>query len=413
MLLVGALVGVLVLETMLGVSQGLNDLGRASTSPVQAQAQSGASFTLVTMMQEVQVAPNVTYDAWTYNGTLPGPLIRVTQGQNVTITLINRDIMGHSVDFHAAQVPWNVYYRTIGPGENLTFSFVPKYPGVFMYHCGTPPVLEHIARGMYGIIAVDPVSPRPPAREFFIAESEIYDNTSDMMAVQPRYVMFNGYANRYVAAPLQAKAGELVRIYVVNEGPTLFSAFHVIGAVFDRVYPDGNPDNVLKGIQTWTIPPGGGAVFELTFPDPGQYPFVTHSFAYTGLGAVGLFNISPSGAALPSGDQGQGTEGGNQVNGTPAAILPGGTDQNKAQYFSPDPIIVVIGVNNTITWTNTDTVPHTVTSTTGLFDSGIIDRGMSWTFTFTSPGTFDYYCTLHPWMKGKVIVVMPDSGPAH
>ena len=107
----------------------------------------------------------------------------------------------------------------------------------------------------------------------------------------PDFVVFNGAANQYQQQPLQASPGELIRLRVVNAGPTLFSAFHVIGAIFDKVYPDGNPANVLRGVRTWTIPPGGGATFELTIPEAGQYPVVTHSFAYTGLGAVGLIEV--------------------------------------------------------------------------------------------------------------------------
>jgi len=412
MVVVGALVGILTIEAIVfGVGQALPILEQTNVGPVNAQLLGSAHFTLIARMQTVVVAPNITFDAWTYNGTLPGPVIRVTQGQNVSITLVNEDIMGHSVDFHAAQVPWDVYYKTIPPNSTFTFSFIPKYPGVFMYHCGTPPVLQHISKGMYGIIIVDPVVPRPPAREFVIAQSEIYDSYEDALAVKPHFVVFNGYANRYSSAPLQVKAGELVRVYFVNEGPTLFSAFHVIGAIFDRVYPDGNPDNVLKGIQTWTVPPGGGAVFELTFPEPGQYPFVTHSFAYTGLGAVGLFNVSPSEPSPTT--PGEGPSTGTQLPSVPADILPGGMDQGKSMYYSPDPVVVVVGVNNTITWTNRDTVPHTVSSKDGLFDSGIIESGASWTFTFSNPGTFDYYCMLHPWMKGRVIVLMPDAGMVH
>jgi nitrite reductase (NO-forming) len=307
MLSVGALIGVLVLGALVVVVPLLKFPAKATGAP------SNVSFTLIAEQQQVLIASGVTFDAWTFNGTVPAPTIRITQGENMTFTLINDDTMGHSIDFHAAQVPWNVDYRTIGPGENLTFSFIANYPGVFMYHCGTPPVLEHLGEGMYGVIIVDPVTPRPPAQEFVIAVSEFYLNSQpnsdgsysgnypEMLAVTPTYVVFNGYANKYVANPLQVVAGQLVRLYVINEGPSLFTAFHVIGNIFSTVYVDGNPANKLVGVQTYTIPPGGGAVFELTFPGPGQWLFVTHSFAYTGLGAEGIFNVSAAGTTLPSG----------------------------------------------------------------------------------------------------------------
>jgi nitrite reductase (NO-forming) len=131
--------------------------------------------------------------------------------------------------------------------------------------------------------------------EFYISEGEGGIWKGDLaraQAVQPDFVVFNGAADQYQQETLKAAPGELIRLHVMNAGPTLFSAFHVIGAIFDRVYVEGNPANVLRGMQTHTIPPGGGATFELTIPEPGLYPFVTHSFAYTGLGAVGLIEVA-------------------------------------------------------------------------------------------------------------------------
>jgi nitrite reductase (NO-forming) len=113
-----------------------------------------------------------------------------------------------------------------------------------------------------------------------------------MMAKAPKSVMFNGAVNKHVAEPLQARPGELVRIHVVNAGPGLFSAFHVIGGIFDKVYESGNPANVLRGIQTWTIPPGGGATFDIVFPEAGTYPFVTHSIPDALHGGLGLIRVS-------------------------------------------------------------------------------------------------------------------------
>jgi nitrite reductase (NO-forming) len=170
-----------------------------------------------------------------------------------------------------------------------------------MYHCGTGPVLQHISNGMYGAIVVDPTEAFEPAHEYVLVQSEFYLKQSGaawegdlarMQAVTPDFVVFNGAANQYQQETLKAAPNELIRLHVMNAGPTLFSAFHVIGALFDKVYVDGNPANVLRGIQTWTIPPGGGATFELRIPEPGKYPFVTHTFAYTGLGAVGLIEVA-------------------------------------------------------------------------------------------------------------------------
>ncbi len=249
----------------------------------------------------IEVAAGVNFNAWTFDGVVPAKVVHLRVGDTVDFTLRNKSTQGHSIDFHAAQTPWNVNYKTILPDEELKFNWKASFPGVFMYHCGTGPVLHHIGNGMYGAVVVDPVPAFAPAREYVLVQSEFYMSQGDggtwdgdlsrMQAVTPDFVVFNGAANQYQAQPLQAAPDELIRLHVMNAGPTLFSAFHVIGALFDKVYADGNPANVMRGIQTWTIPPGGGATFELTIPEPGQYPFVTHSFAYTGLGAVGLIEV--------------------------------------------------------------------------------------------------------------------------
>src|SRR5579871_121133 len=261
-------------------------------------------LTIIAENQTIQIAPGVKVPLWTFNGTIPGPIIHVRQGDEVQVTFVNKTPIQHSMDFHAATTPWNVWYQPVNPGKSLKFSFVAKYPGAFMYHCGTPPAFMHISSGMYGIIVVDPVTPLPPAKEFALVESEFYVTASasdtyqpdaqKVLDVHPDYVVFNGIANQYQDHPLIVRAGDRMRLYVVNAGPTLFSAFHVIGWIFDRVYIDGNPSNMLQGIQTYQIPPGGGATFELTITQPGLYPFVTHAFAYTGKGAIGLIKVLPA-----------------------------------------------------------------------------------------------------------------------
>jgi nitrite reductase (NO-forming) len=250
----------------------------------------------------VEIAGGINLNAWTFDGVLPAKVVHVRQGDTIDFTLRNNGSIGHSIDFHAAQTPWNVNYVTIVPGEELNFTWQANFPGVFMYHCGTGPVLEHIANGMYGAVIVDPAQAFAPAREYVLVQSEFYVQKADdgnwegsparMAAVQPDFVVFNGAADQYAQQPLTAAPGELIRLHVMNAGPTLFSAFHVIGALFDTVYVEGNPANPLRGIQTWTVPPGGGATFEFRIPEAGQYPFVTHSFAYTGLGAVGLIEVA-------------------------------------------------------------------------------------------------------------------------
>lgn len=264
---------------------------------------STVNISLAITEQLVAIADGVAYHAWTFNGTVPGPILHVRQGQLVHTTITNHGNMGHSIDFHAAQTPWNVNYQEIPVGKSLTFTWRADYPGVFMYHCGTPTVIDHMANGMYGTIIVDPANAWAPAKEYVLVQSEFYtaqnsDGTysldpTKVMNGQPDYVVFNGYANQYKPAPLMAKAGEHIRLYILNAGPSQFSAFHVIGAIISNAYMDGNPANRTQGNQTVMVAPGGGTIVDLVIPAAGLYPFVTHSFADASKGAMGVIKVTP------------------------------------------------------------------------------------------------------------------------
>src|SRR5207342_1847460 len=203
---------------------------------------------------------------WTFGGTAPGPVIRVRQGDTVHFTLYNDSTIGmpHSIDFHAAQTPWDVNYQPVAPGAHASFDWVARFPGAFMYHCGVPPVLQHISNGMYGAIIVEPEN-LPAEREYVLVSSEFYPGTKPiegvyegdmdrMLAVDPAYVVFNGVADQYKTTPLVVRPNEPFRIWVMNAGPTLDDAFHVIGTMFDKTYPTGNTANPLYGLQTYNIP---------------------------------------------------------------------------------------------------------------------------------------------------------------
>src|SRR5918995_1542810 len=221
----------------------------------------------------VQIAPGVKYVAWGFEGGVPGPTIHVRQGQKVRITLTNRGSIPHSIDFHAARIAPDRAFRDVDPGESITYTFEAGDPGVYMYHCGTKPVLAHIANGMYGAIVVDPATPLPKAdREYVLVASEWYMNgdgterpaSLDMTkarAMLPDWTTFNGYANQYVTHPLVADPGETVRFYVVAAGPTLDTNFHIVGTVFDRAWVNQDMTQFQTGVQTVGVPAGGGAAF--------------------------------------------------------------------------------------------------------------------------------------------------------
>ena len=258
----------------------------------------------------VEIAPGVKYNTWAFDGHgAPGPVVHVRQGQTVEMTLTNGGAIPHSIDFHAARIAPNTAFKDVAPGESFTFRFKAGDPGVFMYHCGTKPVLAHIANGMYGAIVVSPAKPLPPVdNEYVLVASEWYLNSDgitepaslDMAkarSMSPDWTTFNGYANQYVTHPLTAKPGETTRFYVVAAGPTLDTNFHVVGGLLDRAWVNGDMTSPPQiGVQTVLVPAGGGAVFDVKIDDEGLYPFVSHAFAHVDLGQVGLLKVgSPKG----------------------------------------------------------------------------------------------------------------------
>ncbi|BAS29158.1 multicopper oxidase domain-containing protein [Limnochorda pilosa] len=304
-----ALVALLVTPAVMRAAGGPTGIDIARTNdPIQPDRGGRVvDVTLESYPVEWPVADGQTQVMWTFNGQVPGPVVRVRQGDVVRFTLVNRDPrLPHSADLHAARTPWDRDFRDVPPGKSLQFYWKAEYPGVWMYHCGTQPVILHIGNGMFGVVIVDPKEGRLPAREFVLVQHEIYGGPNDltgMLADTPKYVAFNGERNRYAASPLQARPGELIRLYVVDAGPNRSSAFHVVGTIFDRVEVNGNPRNTLYGIQTYTVPPGGGSVFELRIPEEGRYPVVTHAFNDATAGALGILEVRKDApAASPAPD---------------------------------------------------------------------------------------------------------------
>ncbi len=251
------------------------------------------------------IAKDVAFNAWTFGGTVPGPLLVVNEGDEVQFSITNKSSAAHSIDFHAAQTPPSKNYITVAPEATHKFNWKAQYPGCFMYHCGTPYVLHHMAMGMYGATIVKPKTGlRPADREFALVQSEFYLTAPANGVAQtdlqkglsgiPDYVTFNGYADQYKDTPLTAKVGELVRMWILNAGPSHFSAFHVIGTIFEAAYQDGNLANKMVGMQTVNVYPGGGMMVEFSIPEAGDYPFVTHSFADASKGALGVLTVTNS-----------------------------------------------------------------------------------------------------------------------
>ena len=287
------------------------------------QAEKSKTIHLDTIARVLEIAPGVRFTAWTFGGQVPGPTIHARVGDRIHFSMTNRsdetiagsftfaEPMMHSMDFHAAMVSPQDKYRSIAPGQTIEFEFTLNYPGVFMYHCGTPMILEHIASGMYGVFVVEPRGGYPTRvdREYVIVQSELYVrpdpqgrkvdghplyvlDTKKVRTKEPNYTVFNGRYNGLVDDPLPAKRGERVRLYVLNVGPSNTSSFHVVGTIFDRVWMDGNPDNEFRGMQTVLLGSSCAAIVEFKIPEAGQYVMVDHHFANASQGAIGLIDAT-------------------------------------------------------------------------------------------------------------------------
>ncbi len=254
-------------------------------------------------------ADGVNYTFWTFGDEVPGPFVRVREGDLVEFTLHNHPSskVPHNIDLHSVTGPGGGAEATlIAPGKSATFEFRALSPGLYVYHCATAPVGLHVANGMYGLILVEPKEGLPAVdREYYVMQSEFYTDGDFMekglrtfnqeKALQeiPDYVVFNGAVNALNGDnALQAAVGETVRLFLGNGGPNLTSSFHVIGEIFDRVYTEGGIEANQRNVQTTAIPAGGSAMVEFEVAVPGAYKLVDHAiFRAFNKGAVGTLNV--------------------------------------------------------------------------------------------------------------------------
>ena len=261
-----------------------------------------------TVEKTMTMEDGVEYHYWTFNGDVPGQMIRVREGDTVEVEFSNNpsSTVPHNVDFHAATGPGGGAEATFtAPGHTSTFSFKALQAGLYIYHCAVAPVGMHIANGMYGLILVEPKEGLPKVdKEFYIVQGDFYTKGKkgaqglqpfDMdkaIAEQPEYVVFNGHVGSIAGDnALKAKTGETVRMYVGNGGPNLVSSFHVIGEIFDKVYVEGGK-LINENVQSTLIPAGGAAMIEFKVDVPGSYTVVDHSlFRAFNKGALGQLKV--------------------------------------------------------------------------------------------------------------------------
>jgi nitrite reductase (NO-forming) len=285
---------------------GAPDAGWRPVDPTLPPVAAGTTHNVTWHVKDVKmtVAPGVTQTMWTFDGTVPGPALHGHVGDVFNVTVVNDTQMTHNLDFHAEEGPPATTMTPIAPGASHTYRFVADRAGAWLYHCGTAPMLMHMGNGMYGALVIDPPGLSPVARQYVLVGSELFfgpqgdvGDYAKMLADKPDAVVFNGYPFAYQHAPLSASAGDRVRIWIVDAGPTRSMAFHVVGEPFDTVYLDGaytlRPgDPAAGGAQTLPVDPGDGGFVELTFAQPGKYPFLTHAMADAAIGATGYFDVS-------------------------------------------------------------------------------------------------------------------------
>ena len=283
--------------------------GTTLPAPIGDRGPTTVQVELTTIEREGQLADGTTYTYWTFDGSVPGPLVRVREGDTVELTLRNEDGSSnpHSIDLHAVNGPGGGAGATqVAPGEDASFTFRAENPGVYVYHCATPHIPTHVANGMYGLIIVEPEGGLEPVdREFYVMQGEVYTAQANgtegllsydaeaLMAEDPQYVVFNGAVGSLSGeGALQAEVGETVRIYVGNGGPNLVSSFHVIGEVFDRALVEGG-SLVNENVQTTLVPAGGATYVEFEADVPGEYLLVDHSLTRAlDRGAAGVLTVS-------------------------------------------------------------------------------------------------------------------------
>lgn len=250
-----------------------------------------------------------SYKYWTFNGTVPGPFERVCEGDIVEVQLKSHkdNELLHSVDFHAVtgQGGGSSFTGDLEPGQEKSFTFKALKPGLFVYHCATPPVAQHISKGQYGLILVQPQAGLPKVdREFYIMQGELFTKEVSaekvefdydrMLNEKPSYIVFNGAFNALTGSnALKAKVGETIRIYFGVGGPNMISSFHIIGEIFDRVYNLGSLSSPpLKDVQTVLVPAGGSVVTEIKLEVPGTFAIVDHSLSRMEKGLVGHLEVT-------------------------------------------------------------------------------------------------------------------------
>ncbi len=418
------------------------------TGYVPQDAEPDKRFVLEFHEGRTYIGQGVVYDGFLTDGMIPGPTIRVQQGDIVEMEFRNTGNVPHGASIHAAYAPTSKHLAEIQPGESASVVFRATYPGVFMYHCapGGHAIPMHVNAGQYGMIVVEPPErsyqleaelDQDPDLELYLVQHELYASGTDAVEGNPEYVMFNGKVFRYVEEPIEIRPGDYIRVYFLNVGPNTLSTFHLVGIIWDYVYWQGHPEAVWPGGQTVTAGPSDSWVIEFRAPpDEGSYTILTHTTGTASRGAIGILSVSAD-AEGPSKILADGPdytdeemeEIAEQAARTIAPFGIGTSAADEPRVFGPeseevnirikgnsfDPKVVEIEPGTTVTWTNEDVFTYLAGEFAGLhnavgisgpqeFATTMLGHAESDSVTFEESGTHDYFCTTHPYMLGRVIV---------
>ncbi len=420
-------------------------------------------FVLETRSSIFPIDQGVYLKGFSFNDRSPGPMLVVEEGDTVRITLKNTDTVTHGLSIHAANTQTSKFLGNVQPGETREFTFKADFPGVFMYHCapGGHGIMAHTMGGQFGMIVVEPKEKyrmerelgRAPDLKLYLIQSEVYASGRDFYDGRALYVMFNGQNFRYVHEPIPVRPGDYLRIYFLNVGPNLTSTFHVVGGVWEYMYYQGNPKNLVVGSQTALAGPSDSWVIEWRVPPvEGDYALVTHVFGTAIKGALGILRarkdaprvgeiraeglpgvselpkevkrlVDPYGLASPQHEHtvrlpldpaltGPVMVGSQTLEPLPVQV------QMVGNSFHPK--VLEIPVGTTVEFVNEDVFDLLEGERTGRHDAVVIDvqgpepfvtpklgHGERYRVTFTQPGEYTYICSIHPYMRGVIRVYAP------
>ncbi len=421
-------------------------------------AEPDVEFTIDLSEGQVPIGQGVVYDGFVTNGSIPGPTLRVTEGDVVRINVKNSGSVMHGASIHAAYTQTSKHVGMIMPGETKSVTFRATTPGVYMYHCapGGHAIPMHVMFGQYGMIVVEPKEKkykleedlgRGPDLKLYMIQHELYASGKEATEADFLYSMWNGGLFRYVEEPIMVEPGDYVRVYFLNVGPNRLSTFHLVGIIWDYVYWQGHPEAMMPGGQTVTAGPSDSWVIEFRIPpEEGAYTMVDHTLAHSNRGSIGLL-VAEKGAETPDvvlaeGPQYSESELADKLANARRTITPFGipdedTNPTPAKADRPvkfgddvDEVVIEIKGNSywpkvvevapgtDITFVNEEVFTYGEGETSGYhnavaiegptgFATDLLAHAESETVTLTEPGVYDYICTPHPYMRGRIIVREP------